>query len=32
VYLSLSVDTFKPKAAKEPRPRSVADEQDDIPF
>jgi uncharacterized protein (DUF736 family) len=34
VYLSLSVDTFKPKAAQEPRPRaaSVADEQDDIPF
>ena len=33
VYLSLSVDTFKPKAAQEqPRQRSVADEQDDIPF
>jgi len=34
VYLSLSVDTFKPKAAEQPRQRaaSVADEQDDIPF
>jgi len=34
-YLSLAVDTFKPKAAQEqPRQRaaSVADEQDDIPF
>jgi hypothetical protein len=34
-YLSLAVDTFKPKSAQEqPRPRaaSVADEQDDIPF
>jgi uncharacterized protein (DUF736 family) len=34
-YLSLAVDTFKPKTAQEqPRQRaaSVADEQDDIPF
>ena len=35
VYLSLAVDTFKPKAAQEqPRQRasSIADEQDDMPF
>ncbi len=35
VYLSLSVDTFKPRTeAPQQRPRaaSVADEQDDIPF
>ena len=34
VYLSLAVDTFKPKAAEQPRQRavSVADMEDDLPF